>query len=134
MRQKGLGESTIQRFGPESDHEVIISLEQKDTESGSELDQGRRTIEDTLNLSFRPPEAQAGKLDLNKLGRLLAGRQPWPGIRNWLQAMQKPGQPQLKTFSDLAKAVIQYRNSHGGLFNSFEELKTIPGVSDEIVM
>jgi preprotein translocase subunit SecF len=133
LRKKGLGESTIQRFGPESDHEVIISLEQKDTESGSELDQGRRMIEETLNLSFRPPEAQAGKLDLNNirsgssLGDALAGKP------NLVTALQKSGQPQLKTLQDLGNAVIRYRTTHGGLLNGFADLKAIPGVSDEIV-
>src|SRR3989304_4554837 len=40
LKQRGLGESTIQRFGAESDREVIISLDQTFTASGSELDQG----------------------------------------------------------------------------------------------
>jgi preprotein translocase subunit SecF len=131
--RKGLGESTIQRFGPESDHEVIISLEQKTTESGTELDQGRRTIEDTLNLSFRPPEAQGGRLDLNNIRSASAFEGALGGRPNLVAALQKAGQPQLKTLQDLGNAVIQYRIAHGGLLNSFEELKAIPGVSDEIV-
>jgi preprotein translocase subunit SecF len=133
LRQKGLGESTIQRFGPESDHEVIISLEQNATESGSELDQGRRTIEDTLNLSFRPPEAQSGKLDLNNLRSVAVFEEAMAGKPALLAALQKTGQPQLKTLQGLGNAVIQYRSAHGGLLNSFEELKAIPGLSDEIV-
>ena len=40
LKQRGLGESTIQRFGAEADREVIISLDQTFTASGSELDQG----------------------------------------------------------------------------------------------
>ena len=133
LRQKGLGESTIQRYGPESDREVIISLEQKTTESGGELDFGRRTIVETLNLSFRPPEAQANKLDLNNvrtassLEGLMAAQ---PGLA---AALQKSGRPQLKSIQDLASSIIQYRTTHGGLINSFDELRAIPGISDEIL-
>src|SRR5438552_3086878 len=111
LRQKGLGESTIQRYGPESDREVIISLEQKTTESGGELDFGRRTIVETLNLSFRPPEAQANKLDLNNvrtassLEGLMAAQ---PGLA---AALQKSGRPQLKSIQDLASSIIQYRTT-----------------------
>src|SRR5206468_948034 len=133
LRKKGLAERTVQRFGPESDHEVIISLEQKTTESGTELDQGRRTIEDTLNLSFRPPEAQGGKLDLNNIRSASAFEQALSGRPGLAGALQKAGQPQLKTLQDLGNAVIQYRTAHGGLLNSFEELKAIPDASDEIV-
>src|SRR5262249_16795864 len=117
--------------GPESDHEVIISLEQATTEGASELDQGRRTIEDTLNLSFRPPEAQAGKLDLNNIRSASVFEGALAGNSSLVAAIQKASQ--LKTFQDLGNAVMQYRTTHGGLINSFEELKTIPGVSDEIL-
>jgi preprotein translocase subunit SecF len=133
LRKKGLGESTIQRFGPESDHEVIISLEQAATEGGSELDQGRRTIEDTLNLSFRPPEAQEGKLDLNNIRSAAVFERAMAGNPSLLTALQKAGPAQLKTLQDLGNAVMQYRTAHGGLINNFEGLKAIPGVSDEIV-
>jgi len=133
LKRKGLGEVPLQRFGPESDHEVIISLEQKTTESGTELDQGRRTIEDTLNLSFRPPEAQTGKLDLNNLRSVAVFEEAMAGKPALVAALQKSSQPQLKTVQGLGNAVIQYRSTHGGLLNSFEELKAIPGVSDQIV-
>jgi preprotein translocase subunit SecF len=133
LRKKGLGESTIQRFGPESDHEVIISLEQAATESGNELDQGRRTIEDTLNLSFRPPDAQTGKLDLNNIRSALVFEGALAGNPSVAVALQKTGQPRLKTLQDLGNAVMEYRTVHGGLINSFEELNAVPGVSAEII-
>src|SRR5437667_11622485 len=47
LKQRGLGDSTIQRFGTESDREVIISLDQTFTARGSELDQGQANIADT---------------------------------------------------------------------------------------
>lgn len=131
LKQRGLGESTIQRFGAEADREVIISLDQSFTASGSELDQGQSNIADTLNLSFRPADA-ADKLDLNNLGvaRLEAALASIPELA---QAMQKPGQPPaMASPAALAKASIDYRNSHGGLFRNFDELKTL-GISDEVL-
>ena len=131
LKQRGLGESTIQRFGAESDREVIISLDQSFTASGSELDQGQSNIADTLNLSFRPADA-AAKLDLNNLGaaRLETALASIPELA---QAMQKPGQSAaMASPVALAKALIDYRNSHGGLFRNFDELKTL-GISEEVL-
>ncbi|MCI0622477.1 MAG: protein translocase subunit SecF [Acidobacteria bacterium] len=130
LKQRGLGESTIQRFGAESDHEVIISLDQTFTVSGTELDQGQSKIAETLNLSFRPADA-TGKIDLNNLGvaRLEAALGGLPDIS---RTLQKQGQSRIASTAALAKALVDYRNSHGGLIRSFDELKTA-GVSDEVL-
>jgi preprotein translocase subunit SecF len=131
LKQRGLGDSTIQRFGAESDREVIISLDQSLTVKGTELDQGQSNIADTLNLSFRPSDA-GNRLDLNNVG---AGRLETvlASIPEISQAMAKPGRsPVMASANVLAKALIDYRNSHGGLFRSFDELKTV-GVSDEVL-
>ena len=133
LKQKGLGESTIQRFGPESDHQVIISLEQTATETSGELDLGRRTIEETLNLSFRPPEAQAGKLDLNNIRTASSLEDPLAGQPGLAAALPKSGPSQLKSIQDLASSIIRFRTAHGGLINSFDELKAVPGISNEIL-
>ena len=131
LKQRGLGESTIQRFGAEADREVIISLDQAVTASGSVLDQGQSQIAETLDLSFRPADA-GGKLDLNNLGmaRLETALASIPEID---RAIQKPSQsPAISSSSALAKAMIDYRNSHGGLFRNFDELKSL-GISDEVL-
>jgi len=110
---------------------VIISLDQSFTASGSELDQGQSKIAETLNLSFRPKDA-GDKLDLNNLGaaRLEAAIGGVPGLA---QATQRPGQSgAMASTSALVKALIDYRNSHGGLLRSFEELKAL-GLSDEVL-
>src|SRR5262245_5281275 len=90
LKQRGLGDSTIQRFGAESEREVIISLDQSFTVKGSELDQGQSSIADTLNLTFRPSDA-GNKQDLNNLGasRLEAALASIPELS---PALQKPGQ------------------------------------------
>ncbi len=125
LKQRGLGESTIQRFGPESEHEVIISLDQKMTVSSGEFDQGQSKIAETLNLSFRPLEAKSGKTDLNNLGtaRLEAALSGIPG----LQGVLKSG----TSIGDVSKGVISYRNSHGGLVGSLDDLRAISGLTPE---
>jgi preprotein translocase subunit SecF len=129
LKRTGLGESTIQRYGAEAEHEVIISLDQKFTASGTELDRGQSKIAETLNLSFRPGDLQ-GKADLNNLGaaRLEAALSGVPGIQ---AALQRLG-PGMHSPAELARAIVGYRNSHGGLVRSFDELKTV-GVSDEVL-
>jgi preprotein translocase subunit SecF len=131
LKQKGLGESTNQRFGPEVNHEVIISLDQKFTATAAELDHGQSKIQETLNLSFRPPDAQEGKSDLNALGltRLEAALTVLPELS---AALQKTGQASLNTPAALAKAVTNYRDTHGGLIKSFDDLKTA-GISEEVL-
>ncbi|MSO22181.1 MAG: protein translocase subunit SecF [Acidobacteria bacterium] len=131
LKQRGLGDSTIQRFGAESDREVIISLDQSFTAKGSELDQDQSNIADTLNLSFRPADS-GNKLDLNNLGaaRLETALASIPELS---QAMQKLSQsPVMVSSSALAKAAIDYRNSHGGLFHNFDELKAL-GMAEEVL-
>src|SRR5262249_53717942 len=65
LKQRGLGDSAIQRYGIEAEREVIISLDQSVKEGA--LNQGQSNIADTLNLSLRPADA-GNKLDLNNLG------------------------------------------------------------------
>jgi preprotein translocase subunit SecF len=131
LKQRGLGESTIQSFGAEADREVIISLDQAVTASGSALDQGQSQIAETLDLSFRPADA-GSKLDLNNLG-IARLETALAGIPELASAVQKPGQsPGVSSPSALAKTLIDYRNSHGGLIRNFEELKAI-GISDEVL-
>ena len=129
LKQRGLGDSAIQRYGIEADREVIISLDQSVKEGA--LNQGQSNIADTLNLSLRPTDA-GNKLDLNNLGgsRLETALASIPELS---QAFQKPGQPPaMASSAALAKTLIDYRNNHGGLFRNFDELKTL-GISDEIL-
>ena len=116
LKQKGLGESTIQRFDIPSEDKVIISLEKQATEGAGELDQGRTIIQDTLHLTFKPPEAQSGKLDLNN-------------IRVDTLETYLPGQSQ----QGLAREIVDYRTTHGGLIRNFEDLRVLPGITDSVL-
>jgi len=129
LKQRGLGDSAIQRYGIEAEREVIISLDQSVKEGA--LNQGQSNIADTLNLSLRPADA-GNKLDLNNLGgsRLETALASIPELS---QALQKPSQPPaMASPAALARALIDYRNNHGGLFRNFDELRTL-GISDEIL-
>src|SRR5262245_15428442 len=105
LKQRGLGESTIQSFGAEDEHEVIISLDQKVTAGGSQLDQGQSKIDETLNLSFRPPDAQADKLDLNNIGisRLESVLGTFGNVSS---ALQKSSEKGPRTVTELARILI----------------------------
>jgi preprotein translocase subunit SecF len=126
LRQKGLGESTIQQFGQASDNEVIISLEKKEGLTGAELETGRQIIQQTLDLSFRKEGLQAGKTDLNNIGAATLEIQ-LNGFPSIVAAVQKNGQ----SVKDLAKAIVDFRSSHGGLLNNFEELKGVNPILTE---
>ncbi|MFN8008833.1 MAG: protein translocase subunit SecF [Terriglobia bacterium] len=133
LKQRGLGDSTIQSYGLESDHEVIISLDQKVTASSTDLDQGQSKIAETLNLTFRPTDAQPGvKFDLNNIGsvRMEAALGAVPELNALLQ---KGGMAGINSVPTLSKSILGYRDSHGGILKSFDELKSGAGLSDELV-
>ncbi len=116
LKQKGLGESTIQRFDQPSENKVIISLEKKTTEAAGDIDQGRATIQQTLDLTFRHSESQIGKADLNNVrADVLQTFLPGPSMQG------------------LAQSIVDYKTTHGGLIKSFDELRAVPGISDSVL-
>jgi preprotein translocase subunit SecF len=128
LRQKNLGESTIQQFGQASENEVIISLEKKDDSGGGDLEVGRQTIQETLGISVGQPVVQDGKTDVNGVGvaRLESALSGVPGLA---ASLQKSGD----TLQKLAQAIIDYRTSHGGLLKSLDEIKGIhPALTDVV--
>lgn len=133
LKQRGVGESPVQNYGNDSDHEVIISLDQKATASGSELDQGQSKIAETLNLSFRPADAQPGVMaDLNNIGsaRMELALNSIPELA---AVLQKPGNGAISSVPALSKTVLGYRDSHGGIVKNFEDLKNGAGLPDEVL-
>lgn len=130
LRQKGLGESSIQQFGQAGDNEVIISLEKKDNQGGGDLEVGRQTIQETLGVSVKQTAAQeGGKTDLNSVGgaRLESALSGVPGLG---ASLQRSGDSVQK----LAQSIVDYRTSHGGMIRSLEELKGIhPALNDDVL-
>ncbi|MGH9509019.1 MAG: protein translocase subunit SecF [Terriglobales bacterium] len=112
MTGAGLANARIQRYGPVSNNEVIIALEQKGT-SDEALDQGKLTI--LRALSSGAPE---GKRDLNNtslqtLQEVLLARDPLSASTDAAQR-----------YADVAKSITQHRDlQRGGVLTSFDELK-----------
>ena len=96
-----------------------------DVQSDKALDQARSTIINSLNTTFGHPES--GKLDLNNAGKdAIIDR-----LRDPLQRAGAGMNDQ--QLSDLSTAIMNYRNSHGGLILNLDDLRGSPGVSSQVL-
>ncbi len=125
----GLKDARVVTYGPASNHEVLITLAQRETHE-SALDQGRSAIVAALEQHYAPTasDAAAGKLDLDNAGR--------PTIVAFLE---KTNPEHLPTGDDAdtkylqqAEAIAHFRDTvHGGLLPSIGSLQ---GVVDAPVL
>jgi preprotein translocase subunit SecF len=111
---------TVQTFESGS-NEVAIGTEGADDAT---LAKNRIIVLDTLEKTFGHKEN--GKLDLNNTSAgQLADR-----LRDPLQkAGVSLSDPQI---NDLASAIVGWRNQHGGLLASLDELRAVPGVTQQV--
>lgn len=119
LGQRGLGSSTIQRFGPEENNELIIGLEQQGSEEEA-LDAGRLAIVEALRSVFATP---TDKLDLNQVGvdtltdRLLTA--------DPIGLAAKPTEAAAR-YRQMAQALTHARDTErGGLFRNFQDVRTV---------
>jgi len=108
----GLNRARIQRYGPPSNNEVLIALDEKET-SEQALDKGKTQIINALETST--PE---GKPDLNNASSLT--------IFNYLMDKDPlhPGTDANDRYTAIARAIVNYRDrTKGGVLSSFDELK-----------
>jgi preprotein translocase subunit SecF len=120
MDRAGLHNARIQRYGPAPNNEVLIALEEKETNEQA-LDRGKLQIINALESN-----APQGKLDLNNTSSL--------ALANYL--LQKDplhaGTDANQRYTAQAQAIVAYRDkSRGGVLSSFDELK---GVADPAVV
>lgn len=116
VSQKITGEITVQQISGKP--EVLVGTEIADDK------QGRQIIEDVLRATFGGTQ---GKLDVNNSS---AG-QLADAIRD---PLQKAGaQLSEDDLQALSKAMEDYRNTHGGLLKSFDELSSVKGVTPAVV-
>ena len=114
MDRAGLKNARIQPYGPASNNEVLVSLEQKET-SEQALDQGKNTI--IKALSGQAPE---GKQDLNNVGyatlsKYLMDKDP---LHAGTDAEQR--------YSQLARAIVDYRDkTKDGVLNSPSDVSPV---------
>lgn len=115
----GLHDVKMQRFGRPQDHEVIVSLPQRDTRESS-LDSGRTAIVQTLQKNYTPGgAANAGKLDLDTASRetlteFLTQADPLH--------LNNPTVAEVR-YPQIATAILNYRDhDKSGLLDSISEL------------
>jgi preprotein translocase subunit SecF len=119
LSQKISGEISVQQITGKP--EVLVGTEIADEK---QLNVTRQTIEDTLRATFGGVQ---GKLDVNNssIGQLADTlRDPL------LKAGVNISEDDLQT---LAKAIEDYRNSHSGILNSFDELSSVKGVTPAVI-
>ena len=131
LKAKGLGESTIQRYGQARENEVIIGLEQKEglekkEQTGASLDSGtdnplekmRATILETLRETFAGDQGQ--KTDLNNIGR--------DTLLNRLVSLGLGDQEA----ASLADGILDRRTKRSGLLAGVSDLHGLPGLTPQL--
>jgi preprotein translocase subunit SecF len=120
MDRAGLHNARIQRYGAAPNNEVLIALEEKETNEQA-LDRGKTQIINALESN-----APQGKLDLNNTSSLT--------LTNYLLQKDplRAGTDANQRYAAQAQAIVAYRDkTRGGVLNSFDELK---GVADPAVV
>jgi preprotein translocase subunit SecF len=119
---------TIQRIGEESDHEVLIRVEQQHAATATPGDEGGK-ISDRILQALQTPEqksaAQAGRLDLNIASEV--------EIRDWLSGRlpAQAGGAAGPGAAAVAAALVAYRTAHAGLFTDAKAIGAIPGLGPD---
>jgi preprotein translocase subunit SecF len=119
LSEKISGEISVQQISGKP--EVLVGTEIADEK---QLNVTRQTIEDTLRVTFGGVQ---GKLDLNNSSAgQLADTLRDPLVKAGVNLNEDDLQ-------SLAKAMEDYRNSHGGILNSFDELSSVKGVTPAVI-
>ena len=119
LGSQGLGNSTLQQYGPASSQEILIGLDLTPT-GDADLDAGRQAIVRALLQEFGGSEE---KPNWNEAGaETLADHLEASGIASE-QAQQ------------LAQRLVSFRDAppRGGVIGSFEELRPVEGVAPQVL-
>jgi preprotein translocase subunit SecF len=129
LQSAGLANSTIQSISDignsASQRDVVIGLEQKGTGDES-LDAGKDAILNVLHKTFGTDTS--GKQDFNSVTA--------PALADYLTTKDPLtlGTNAGDRYKDLAQRLIDARDKdHGGIVTSFDELKSAPGVTPQVV-
>ena len=132
LSEQGLSGSTIQRYDVPERNEVIIGLGQQEGEVGTDTDAGRVRILEGLQSAFGSSAGQDGKIDLNNAAPdELEGR--LSGVAGIASLLESDESPAFKTPGELARAVTDYRDRHGGIIGAFQELGSVEGMSPPLL-
>jgi preprotein translocase subunit SecF len=113
----GFHNARIQRYNVPSANEVLIALEQKETNEQS-LDQAKTQVIDALEKRFG--KNQEGRLDVNNASAA--------AIRDFLLQADPlhAGTDANQRYTDQAQAIVRFRDQNkGGVFSSFDELNGV---------
>ncbi len=124
----GIHDARIQTYGTSAQHQVAISLAQKETKESS-LDVGRETIVGTLNTNYSTTgPANQGKLDLDNASE---GTLTQFLVQNDPEHLASAGGATQK-YAQQAQAILAHRDKDlGGIFSSIDQLN---GVADPAVV
>ena len=124
----GIHDARIQTYGTSAQHQVAISLAQKETKE-SALDVGRETIVGTLNTNYSTTgPANQGKLDLDNASE---GTLTQFLVQNDPEHLASAGGATQK-YAQQAQAILAHRDKDlGGIFSSIDQLN---GVADPAVV
>ena len=123
LQSQGLRESTLQQFGTEADHEILVGLDME-VEQDTNLDAGRQTI---LN-AMRQQYGGEDKPNWNEMGASsIAGELSQDA--SVTGAGLTPEQVQ-----EISARMISFRDSppHNGMLASFDDLRQVEGVTPQI--
>ncbi len=132
LSERGLGNSTIQRYDVPEKNEVIIGLDQPEGEVGPDSDAGRVLILEALNSAFGSSKAQEEEIDLNNIAPD-ALRDRLSSMAQVTSLLESDESPAFKTPQQLATAVTNYRDRHGGIIASYQDLESVEGMSQPLV-
>lgn len=122
---------TVVPYDTPSKHEFYIGLDLRATSSAKALDEGKEDIIAALaKLYGSGPE---GKTDFNNAGASVIADHLITA--DPLGLASKGTEAATRQYQDLATAMLNYRKSpaHGGLIGSFDELKSVPGVTQSVI-
>jgi preprotein translocase subunit SecF len=124
----GIHDARIQSYGTSAQHQVAISLAQKETKE-SALDVGRETIVGALNTNYSTAgPANQGKLDLDNASE---GTLTQFLVQNDPEHLASAGGATQK-YAQQAQAILAHRDKDlGGIFSSIDQLN---GVADPAVV
>src|SRR3990172_7191845 len=123
LSQQGLGNSTLQQYGPEANHEILIGLDLEATRE-EDLDAGKLAIVQALRQEFGGTE----QLNFQEVGP--------PSIAELLITSDAlhAGEASAAQARELAQRMVQFRDSppRNGMIASFADLRQVPGVTDAV--
>ncbi|OFW08866.1 MAG: protein-export membrane protein SecF [Acidobacteria bacterium RIFCSPLOWO2_12_FULL_59_11] len=124
LRSQGLDNSTLQSYGPESNHEILIGLDLVVTKE-EDLDAGRATIVNALRREFGGGE----KANLNEASTQAIADQLLAS-----ESLRSSGSSP-EQIQNLARRLAEFRDSppRSGLISNFEELRQVEGVTPAVL-